>query len=163
MRNLMVMKFNGFLVFGMLLFVLHSSNLLALNVPEYRSEADQHYQAQDYGKAYKMYLKLAKLGDHYAQSQIATMNVGGEGRRTDFVEAYAWLALAAESGDEDLLRRSEELLQQVNDKTKAEKKAAKLQKKYGQAALEERAKKRERIRRSHEMGGCTGSKLGCSG
>jgi len=37
-----------------------------------------------------------------------------------------------------------------------------VRKKYGEEALKERAEKRERIRRSHEMGGCTGSKLGCS-
>jgi TPR repeat protein len=163
MLNLIVMKFNAILVFGMLLIVFQSSALLASDDPEYRSEADQYYQKQNYSKAYKMYLKLAKKGDHSAQSQVATMNAGGEGKKTDLMEAYAWSTLAAESGDEELLRRSEDLFQQVSDKTKAEKKAAKLQKKYSQTALKERAEKRERIRRRHEMGGCTGGKLGCSG
>jgi hypothetical protein len=60
------------------------------------------------------------------------------------------------------LEKSELLLQQTNDKTLAEKRAAKLKKRYGEEARREMAGKRERIRLNHESGGCTGSKLGCS-
>jgi hypothetical protein len=47
-------------------------------------------------------------------------------------------------------------------KESAEKRAAKLKKKYGEVALRKKAEKMERIKASHKMGGCTGSRVGCS-
>ena len=86
----------------------------------------------------------------------------GEGTRIDLVDAYAWSMLAAQGGDETALKQCDDLLSQIGDKSKAEKKAAKLNKKYSDRALKEQADKRERMKRSHEMGGCTGARLGCS-
>ena len=148
---------------AILFFALSPSTLLAKDTEEYRGEADQYYVERNYKKAYKIYFKLAKTGDHHSQDQLAVMYARGEGKEVDFGEAYAWSILAAEGGDEMLSMQSEELLLQASDKAKAEKRAAKLMKKYGEDALLEKAEKQEARRRSHEMGGCTGSKTGCSG
>ena len=158
-----VMNFSVVLTCVMLFFTLQSSSLLAANLQEYRGEADQYYVEQNYRKAYKIYFKLAKMGDHYSQGQLATMYAKGEGKKTDLEEAYAWSMLAAEGRDELLLKQSDELLLQVSDQSKAEKKAAKLKKKYGETALKEKADRRATRMLNHEMGGCTGSKLGCAG
>lgn len=156
------MKFSVVATCGLLFFALQSSALYAGKLQEFRGEADQYYQAHDYKKAYKTYFKLAKIGDHYSQGRIATMYANGEGKKSDIAEAYAWAVLAAEGGDEAAVARRDELLAQASDKTKAQKEAEKLKKKYGQAALEKKAEKREAMRANHEMGGCTGSRLGCS-
>jgi len=157
------MKFNVFLTCAALFLALWSSALSAREIPEYRSEADQYYLEHNYKKAYKIYYKLAKMGDHRSQDQLAIMLARGEGKDVNYEEAYAWSVLAAEGGDEVLTIPSEELLLQAGDKTKAEHKAARLTKKYGKEALLEKAERQEARRRSHEMGGCTGSRTGCSG
>lgn len=145
----------------MVLFALQTNFLYAKEAQEYIAEADQYYAEKNYKKAYKTYYKLAKKGDHYSQSQVSKMFANGEGKEVDLTEAYAWSVLAAEGGDEDLVQNSEMLLQEAPDKALAEKKAAKLKKKYGKDTLRKQAEKRERIRRNNELGGCTGSKLGC--
>jgi hypothetical protein len=71
--------------------------------------------------------------------------------------------LAAEGGDDILTIQSEELLQQADDKARAENQASRLMKKYGRDALMEKAEAQEARRLSRQMGGCTGSKRGCSG
>lgn len=146
-----------------ILLVLQSSALYAGKLQEYRSEADQYYTTQDFKKAYKVYYKLAKIGDHYSQDRLATMYANGEGKTADIEEAYAWAVLAAEGGDEALVKKSQDYLAQASDKAGAEKEAEKLKKKYGRVALEKKAMKRENMKASHEMGGCTGRRLGCSG
>lgn len=156
------MKFSLVTLCAVLLFAIHSSALYAGKLQEYRGEADQYYQAQDYRKAYKTYFKLAKIGDHYSQGQISTMYANGEGKRLDLAEAYAWAVLAAEGGDEGAVNKRDELLDQVSDKARARKAAEKLKKKYGKAALEKKAQKRDNMKAAHEMGGCTGRRLGCS-
>ena len=157
------MKLGIFITCAMLFFVLSPSTLLAKDMQEYRGEADQYYEEHNYTKAYKIYFKLAKKGDHRSQDQLAVMYARGEGKEVDLGEAYAWSILAAEGGDEMLSMQSDELLLQASDKAKAEKRAAKLMKKYGEEARLEKAEKKEARRRSHERGGCTGSKTGCSG
>jgi TPR repeat protein len=141
---------------------LFSSAAYAGKLQEYRSEADQYYTKQDYKKAYRVYYKLAKIGDHYSQDRIATMYANGHGKKLDMEEAYAWSVLAAEGGNEDFAKKSEKYLAQADDKVGAEKEAEKLKKKYGRAALQKKAEKRDALRANHEMGGCTGRRLGCS-
>lgn len=146
----------------MLLAAVQTPDVFAKEVQEYRAKADQYYLEKDFGKAYKIYYKLAKGGDHYSQDQVSNMYAKGEGKKLDLTEAYAWSVLAAEGGEDEIADRSDMLLQKTNDKALAEKKATKLKKKYGKMALEERAKKLERIRLNNTMGGCTGSRIGCS-
>ncbi len=157
------MKINVVLTCVAVLLALCSSALSAKEIPEYRSEADQYYAEHNYKKAYKIYYKLAKMGDHRSQDQVAVMLSRGEGKDVNLEEAYAWSVLAAEGGDDALTIPNEELFLQASDKDKAENKASRLMKKYGRDALLEKAEKKEARRRSHEMGGCTGSRTGCSG
>ena len=76
-------------------------------------------------------------------------------------EAYAWSVLAAESGSKDLQNHSDALLEQNSDKADAEKRATKLMKKYGDAALEKKAANRAKHDRGKSSGTCTGSRLRC--
>ena len=146
----------------MVMAALQTSAVLASEVKEYRAEAAQYYEKNNYKKAYKIYFKLAKVGDHYSQNKISQMYVDGKGKDIDLAEAYAWSVLAAESGVEGIAIKSEKLLQQTEDKAAAEKRAGKLMNKYGKDALQAKADKRERMKYNHKSGGCTGSKLGCS-
>jgi len=153
-----------FILFALSVLVLSSaltSNVVAKELKEFQVEADQYYQQGNYKKAFKGYFKLAKIGDHYSQYKVSNMYANGEGKKLDLEYAYAWSALAAESGQEELIQISEELLRRNDDQTGARKKAEKLNGKYGKQALEEKAEliaKRDSGRRA---GSCTGSRLTC--
>lgn len=142
-------------------FALQTAGVHAKNSQDYRQEADQYYLEQNFKKAYQGYYKLARMGDHYAQGQLSNMYANGEGKKVDLEEAYAWAALAAEGGEVEMLKSSEVLLLKTSDQAKAQKKAAKLKKKYGKEAL---AKKAEAASRKDlkNFGRCTGSRIGCS-
>ena len=49
----------------LVLFALEANAVYAKEAQEYRAEADQYYAANNYRKAYKNYLKLAKQGDQF--------------------------------------------------------------------------------------------------
>ena len=142
--------------------LLHAPVSLAKEVTEERAKAKQYYAEQNFKRAYKVYFSLAKIGDHYSQSKLSKLYIAGEGVDVDLNEAYAWSVLAAESGVEGMTERSEKLLQETNDPAGAEKRAAKLMKKYSKQTLQAKAAKKEKFKQNHAMGGCTGSKLGCS-
>ena len=146
----------------LLLTMLQTSTVLASEIKEYRAEAAQYYGENNYKKAYRIYFKLAKVGDHYSQNKLSQMYVDGKGKDADLTEAYAWSVLAAESGVEGIIKKSNTLLQQTNDQAKAKKRADKLKHKYGKDALQAKADRKERMKYNHKSGGCTGSKLGCS-
>ena len=135
--------------------------VLAGTVQDYRSEADQYYQQGNFKKAYKAYLKLAKTGDNYSQHLVSKMFANGEGKSENLTKAYAWSTLAAESGQEQWVIYSDELLQRTNDKDKALTSANKLKKKYGQDALKEKAERKTRQELYEAGSKCTGSKMGC--
>lgn len=147
---------------GVVLFVLlQTADAQARTLKEYQTEADQFYQAGNFKKAYKGYYKLAKIGDHYSQYWVSHMFENGEGKKTSMIDAYAWSMLAAESGREKLVNYSDAMLERVDNKAAAQKKANKLMKKYGREALDKKAEmlaKRDAGRRS---GSCVGSRLTC--
>ena len=134
---------------------------LAATLQDYRSEADQYYQQGNFRKAYKAYLKLAKTGDNYSQHLVSTMYANGEGKSENLTKAYAWSTLAAESGQDQWVNYSDELLQRINDKDKALNSANKLKKKYGQEALKNKAERKTREDLYEAGSKCTGSKMGC--
>ena len=146
----------GFIkVFFVVLIVLHAPTLLAAGTSEMRAEADKYFIEHNFKKAYKIYYKLAKTGDHHSQGRVAQMYATGEGRSVDLEEAYAWSVLAEEGGEKYLAEPSEDLLQRTDDKSAAQKKASKLVAKYGEEALKEKAQRRaeqDRARRSGSMG-----------
>ena len=156
MNSVFVLAFVG------LFSLLHTTTLLANDVEEQRADASQFYSESKFKKAYKIYFSLAKAGDYYSQNKISQMYAAGKGVKADLAEAYAWSVLAAESGVEGMTEKSDTLLQEADDRAKAEKRAAKLERRYSKQALEDKAAKKERFKANHAMGGCTGSKLGCS-
>ena len=149
------MKIGFATVFLMVFITLQAPVLLAGDSSELRAEADQYYLERNFKKAYKIYFKLAKTGDHHSQGRVSQMFVNGEGKSVDLTEAYAWSVLAEEGGKVGLTQSSDVLLQRTSDQSVAQKKALKLKKKYGQQALKERDLKRTRAdaaRRSGSMG-----------
>ena len=142
-----------------LLIAMHAAALYAAGSSELRAEADQYYTKHDFKKAYKIYYKLAKTGDHHSQGRIAHMFANGEGKSVDLEEAYAWSVLAEEGGEKYLTESSEVLLQRTDDQAGAQKKASKLRDKYGQEALEEKARRRAEQERARKTGGSMGSNL----
>lgn len=145
----------------MLLALLQSPVLLANEAKEMRAEAEQHYADLEYKKALKVYRKLAMFGDGYSQRRVAHMYAEGEGTSADLVESYAWATLAAEGNETELAKLNETLLPQIEDPSKAEKKAAKLIKKYGEQAQKKRIANHRKRGRVIDEGACTGSKLAC--
>ena len=156
------MKFVFWAVCVLIVSTLHAPVLLASNAEDNRADADQYYLGQDFKKAFKLYYKLAKTGDHYSQSRVSQIYANGEGKPVDLQEAYAWAVLAVESGDEKLLDGSDMLLQRIDDKTGAQKRATKLMSKYGEAALKLKARKQARRDSYKRSGACTGSRLACA-
>jgi len=159
------MKF-GFLLSCVMLFTALQTLAVSANelndLQEYRAEAEQYYKDQDFKKAYKMYYKLAKGGDHFSQDRVSKMFANGEGKEVDLDEAYAWSVLAAEGGKANWVGSSEELLQLTQDQTRAQGKADKLMKKYGEQALMAKAENRAKREHNRQHGSCTGSRLACS-
>ena len=148
-------------VFAVLFAALQAPCVLAVELQEYRSEADQYYQQGNFKKAYKTYFKLAKAGDNYSQHQVSIMHANGEGKKVDLTKAYAWSALAAESGQEQWVSYSAELLQRTEDKNKSLKSASKLKKKYGQEALKNKTERRGRDELFITGSKCTGTRMSC--
>ena len=64
---------------------------------------------QDYREAVKWYRRAANQGYARAQILLAAMYVVGKGVLEDYVEAYAWMILAATQGHEDAVKGKDEL------------------------------------------------------
>ncbi|MGA9575719.1 MAG: hypothetical protein WBS20_17390 [Lysobacterales bacterium] len=148
-------------VLSLMFFALQTPAVLAADWQEDQAEADQYYEAGDYGKAINIYYDLAKIGVSHSQDMVSQMYEKGQGKRKNLEEAYAWSVLAAQRGAEELESRRDSLLLQVKNKKAAEKKADKLMHKYGREALQKKAESKARLKKNREMGGCTGSKLDC--
>jgi len=144
-----------------LLSILHSPLASARDWKEDQATADQYYEQGKYGKAFGLYYKNAKIGVSKAQDMVSQMYEKGEGKKANLEDAYAWSVLAAERGSSAIEARRDNLLEQVNDKAAAEKKATKLVAKYGRAALQRKADSKARLKHNTKSGGCTGSKLDC--
>ncbi len=59
--------------------------------------ADDAYANQKYKTAYQRYMKLAEVGDKFAQFRLAVMYENGQHIEQDIISAYAWSYLAAEN------------------------------------------------------------------
>lgn len=150
----------GFLVILFFLFsAVQVSVAYAGELSEKRSEADQLYLEKAYKKAQKMYLKLARAGDHYSQGRLADMYANGEGRKVDLEEAYAWSVLAEQGGDSFMTYSSGQLLERVSDKPAAQKAAEKLKTKYGRQAQLVKEQRRAESEAARRNGSSMGSNL----
>ena len=147
-------------VCSMLLFTLSAPVVLA-DWKDDQAQADQLYETGDFSKAFKMYVKLGKMGISHSQDRVSHMYEKGEGTKVNLNAAYAWSVLAAQRGATEKVARRDSLLEQNSDKKTAEKKAKKLLSKYGRAALQKRADSKAKLKHNTKSGGCTGSKLGC--
>jgi len=156
------MKSVFFAVIVMFFAVLQAPALMANEAQELRDKSDKYYETSDFKKAYKGYYKLAKAGDRYSQSRVSQMYANGEGKSVDLTEAYAWSAVAAESGKEKYVKRSNDLLLQTKDQAAAEKRAKKLIGKYGKDAQSQRAARLAAKENDKRSGQCTGTRLACS-
>jgi len=148
------------IVSSILFFTLQAPVVMA-DWKEDQAKADQYYEAGDFGKAFNMYYKLAKMGVSHSQDRVSQMYENGQGKKASLKEAYAWSVLAAQRGASEMISRRDSLLEQNSDKPAAEKKASKLMSKYGRQALQRRADSKAKLKRNTKSGGCTGSKLGC--
>ncbi|WP_223788050.1 TonB family protein [Marinicella meishanensis] len=57
-------------------------------------QAMQWYEEQSYDQAYAEFTRLAHIGNHRAQYNLAVMYLHGQHVDTDLVQAYAWASLA---------------------------------------------------------------------
>jgi len=144
-----------------LISVLHSSLANARDWKEDQAMADQYYEQGKYGKAFGLYYRNAKIGVSQAQDMVSQMYEKGQGKKVNLEDAYAWSVLAAERGSNTIEERRDSLLERVQDKQAAEKKAEKLLARYGRAALQRKADSKARLKANTKSGGCTGSKLDC--
>ena len=150
-----------FTVVVMLFAIFQAPILMANEAQELRTKSDQYYEKSDFKKAYKGYYKLAKAGDRYSQSRVSQMYTKGEYKSVDLTEAYAWAVVAAESGKEEYVKISSEMLLLAEDKAVAEKRATKLVGKYGKEAQKARAARLASKENDKRSGQCTGSRFGC--
>ena len=122
-----------------------------------QQQADEFYQEGDYRKAYRKYLDLAKVGDSFAQYRVSYMNLYGQGRSKDVVEAFAWSTLAAQNKHPELVEYRDTLWEALDEDIQedAETKADKYMNRYGNIALAEKAREKARRR----LSSCTGSRL----
>jgi len=121
----------------------------------WRSEATALYENDDFGKAYKAYLKLGKKGDTFSAYRVSYMMLKGEGTKENLIEAFAWAVVAAESGSAELneYRDAVGALVPVQDRKKAQQKVDYFLRRYGPD---------DNKSNSRERGGCTGSRLSCN-
>lgn len=56
----------------------------------------EYFQSGNLEKAYREFLSSAQMGDHLAQRNLGAMYVQGQHLELDFIQGYAWLALAAQ-------------------------------------------------------------------
>ena len=153
------MKSVLYVLFVIVIGMLHNTSAIAADSAEMRVEADQLYLDQNFKKAYKIYFKLAKTGDYYSQGRVSHMYANGEGKTTDLTEAYAWSVLAEEGGESFVIESSEQLLGKASDKGRAQKEADKLLGKYGQKALAQKEQRRAEMEASRGSGSSMGSNL----
>lgn len=148
---------SSLLFFGLVLATPASADII-----EDLEKAETYLAEGEDRKAYKAYRSLARAGHFPSQRRLAEFYAQGVGTKPDPVEAYAWSVLAAETGREEFVEYSGQLLAAIPADTqpKAEKTAEKLMKKYGvEAQLERQLRLAEREKNLNQ---CTGSRVSCS-
>lgn len=73
-------------------------------------DAMRAYRAGDYETAFQGFMDSALRGDHVAQHNVAVMYHRGEGVKRDPTQAYAWMTLAVQGDDHDLVRAHHALM-----------------------------------------------------
>ena len=99
--------------------------------------AQKAYAAQDFPRAFDLYLEIAQLGHVTGQENVAAMYVDGQGVNRDNVLGYAWASIARENGGNAAMQNIiDQLKPHLDDKARARVKGVADQ--FGKAALAER-------------------------
>ncbi len=95
------------------------------------------YEKKNYPEAFYAFKNLAYVGDKSSQFNLGVMYFRGEHVEKDGIEAYAWMHVSSEEGDEKFLRLKNLIYKKLSEKEQNA--AASLSeqyiKKYGNAAL----------------------------
>lgn len=83
------------------------------SLPAAEALAQRYYDDKEYRRAAQCWLAAAKRGSSSAQSRLGALQVVGLGLPKDSVQAYAWMNLAASSGDPDVLALRDNLASQL--------------------------------------------------
>lgn len=104
------------------------------------ASAMYHYQSENYSSAYKEFIRLAALGHKDSQFNVGAMHFRGQGVEQSSLEAYAWIALSAELGDEFREKLRDRLFNKLSDmdRVAARKRAEELFALYSDKALQEK-------------------------
>jgi len=125
------------------------------------SRADNAYQKQNYKTAFNLYQILSKQAwDQFSQYRIAYMYANGQHVRQNYIMAYAWSTLAAETGIPELKQYNLLIADKIDEKDLAKAKdiANRLIREYGvfqQAMASSKMLRKEKF-------SCTGSRVGNS-
>lgn len=100
------------------------------------------YQNQQFEQAQRAFKELAQLGNTKAQLNIAVMYIRGEHFEKDFIEAYAWAALAHDNGDDAAENVMLAIAKAVTpaDVEKSQQRLEQLKVQYGAEAIAKRLK-----------------------
>lgn len=95
------------------------------------------YNKNNFPEAFYAFKNLAYIGDKSSQFNLGVMYFRGEHVEQDTIEAYAWMNVAAENGDESFIRTSEILFKRLTEKEKhaATGHAKRYMQKYGRESL----------------------------
>lgn len=95
------------------------------------------YEKKNYPEAFYAFKNLAYIGDKSSQFNLGVMYFRGEHVEKDVIEAYSWMHVSSEDGDEKFLRLKRLIYKNLSEKEQHA--AASLSeqyiKKYGNAAL----------------------------
>ena len=85
-------------------FLLFSILFLCSSASANFDSAFKLYEKGKYAEAFYAFKNLAYIGDKSSQFNLGVMYFRGEHVQSDPVEAYAWIVVAAEGGDESFLK-----------------------------------------------------------
>lgn len=103
-------------------------------------EADAFYQQQNYEQALQAYLAAAETGSPYAYYQLGTLYYKGQGTKASKLSALIWFSLAAEYQFNDSENIVKQLLENLDNKSKADIDllVKNFKKKYGKQQVEKK-------------------------
>lgn len=114
-------------------------SLLALPAAADFNRAVQNFAAERYTAALEEFHHLASLGHQGSQFNLGAMHFLGQGVPQDSVEAYGWIALAADNDDVTSRTLRDRVWARLNegDRARAHARAEELGERYGQEHLQQ--------------------------
>ena len=97
-------------------FLLFSILFLCSSASANFDSAFKLYEKGKYAEAFYAFKNLAYIGDKSSQFNLGVMYFRGEHVQSDPVEAYAWIVVAAEGGDESFLKTKKIIFGKFNEK-----------------------------------------------